>query len=441
VSGGKKITDSAITGDTGIALIHTIVGRMRHVWREWNGSLDAGIDGSIELRDPLSGEVTNKHVLVQSKAWTVPFPGEDDTKFHFVCDDRDIDYWMKADDPVVLICSHPATSEAWWVHVQPWFADHGHRASRRVDFNKATDAFTAVTSSRLLALADPHGRAHTPTPVTINESLISNLLPVELPDVYYSAPTSLHKRGAVYAAQRKSERPLREDFVLANNRIYSWRPMSGTSLALVPDAAANADPVGELARSDANSRRLLVNLLNVALQEDLGPDLCWNKDRKFIYYRATTDLSQRKVRSTTGRSRTVFKQYLNKKDPTQVAYYRHAALRWRFVDFDGDWYCAITPDYFFTYDGQRESKFADDYLRKIKQIDRNQAVLGETRAWAAIFRNPETLLGAEDRILDFGDLIEFKVDRGIDDADWKPVSAPDVDSSYSTLFDEVDDTL
>jgi hypothetical protein len=68
-------------------------------------------------------------------------------------------------------------------------------------------------------------------------------------------------------------------------------------------------------------------------------------------------------------------------------------------------------------------------------------VLGEARAWAAIFRNPETLLGAEDRILDFGDLIEFKVDRGIDDADWKPVSAPDVDSSYSTLFDEVDDTL
>src|SRR5450631_635681 len=99
--GGKKITNSAITGDTGIALIHTIVGQMRHVWREWNGSLDAGIDGSIELRDPLTGEVANKHLLVQSKAWTVPFGGEDDTKFHFVCDDRDIDYWMKADDPVI----------------------------------------------------------------------------------------------------------------------------------------------------------------------------------------------------------------------------------------------------------------------------------------------------------------------------------------------------
>jgi hypothetical protein len=439
--GGKKITNSAITGDTGIALIHTIVGQMRHVWREWNGSLDAGIDGSIELRDPLTGEVTNKHLLVQSKAWTVPFAGEDDKKFHFVCDDRDIDYWMKANDPVILVCSHPETGEAWWVHVQPWFADHGHRASRRVDFNKATDAFGATASSRLLALADPHGRAHTPVPVSINESLLSNLLPVEIPDVYYSAPTSLFKRGAVYAAQRKSERPFRQDFVLANNRIYTWRPMSGTSLALVPDAAANADPVGELASGDASSRRLLVNLLNMALQEDLGEDLRWNGDRKFLYYRATPDLSQRKVTSTTGRSRTVFKQYPNKKDPTQVAYYRHAALRWQFVELDGDWYCAITPDYFFTYDGQHESKFADDYLRKIKQIDRNQAVLGETRAWAAIFRNPETLLGAEDRILDFGDLIEFKVDRGIHDADWKPITPPDDELPESTLFDDPGDAL
>lgn len=437
MSGGKKITDSALTGDAGIALIHTIVGKMRHVWREWNGSLDAGVDGSIELRDPRTGEVSNKHVFVQSKAWTVPFAGEDKTKFHFVCDDRDVDYWMKADEPVILICSHPVTGEAWWVHVQPWFADHGHRASRRVDFNKATDAFNATVSSRLFALADPHGRAHTPIPISVNESLVSNLLPVDMPDVYYSAPTSLFKRTAVYAAQRKTEHPFRQDFVLANNRIYTWRPMSGTSLAGVPDAAANPEPVAELADGDANARRLLVNLLNVALQEDLGSDFRWSKDRKFLHYRATPDLSQRKVTSTTGRARTVFKGYSNKKDPTQIAYYRHAALRWQFLELDGDWYCSITPDYFFTYDGHHESKFADEQLRKIKQIDRNQAVLGETRAWVAVFRNPETLLGVEDRILDFGDLVEFKVDRGIDDADWKPATLADADQTPAlTLFDD-----
>jgi hypothetical protein len=68
-------------------------------------------------------------------------------------------------------------------------------------------------------------------------------------------------------------------------------------------------------------------------------------------------------------------------------------------------------------------------------------VLGETRAWAAIFRNPETLLGAEDRILDFGDLLEFKVDRGIDDADWKPITPSDDELPESTLFDDPGDVL
>lgn len=436
MTGGKKITDNALTGDAGIALIHTLVGKMRHVWREWNGSLDAGVDGSIELRDPSTGEVSNKYVLVQSKAWTVLFPGEDDQKFHFICDERDIDYWMKADEPVILVCSHPATGEAWWVHVQPWFADHGHRASRRVDFNKATDEFGGDISSRLFAMADPYGRAHTPVPVNRSESLTSNLIPVDMPDVYYSAPTSLFKRGAVYATQKASDHPFRQDFVLANKRIYTWRPLPGTSLEQVADSAANAYPVAELAGGDPSDRRLLVNLLNVGLQEDLGRLLRWNNDRRFLFYRATRDLSQAKVTSTTGKGRTVFKAYRSKKDPAKVAYYRHAALRWQFLDMDGDWYCAITPDYFFTYDGLHESKYADDNLRKIKQIDRNQAVLGETRMWAAMLRNQETLLGSEDRILDFGDLVEFKVERGIDDASWKSTTSTDGEPGDWTLFNE-----
>ena len=205
----------------------------------------------------------------------------------------------------------------------------------------------------MFALADPHGRAHTPAPVLITESLVSNLLPVDMPDVYYSAPTSMFKRGAVYAAQKATDHPFRHDFVLANGRIYSWRPTYGTGLAHVPDAAGRADPVAELAGGEFAAHRLLVNLLNVALQEDLGPQFRWNNSRRFVHYRATPDLSQQKVTSTTGMPRTVFKAYPKKKDPTQIAYYRHAALRWQFIDIDGDWYCVVIPDYFLKRLNQR----------------------------------------------------------------------------------------
>lgn len=56
--------------------------------------------------------------------------------------------------------------------------------------------------------------------------------------------------------------------------------------------------------------------------------------------------------------------------------------------------------------------------------------------WAAILRNEETLLGVQERILEFGDLVQLKVDRGIDDANWKPVTAAVAQAQGETLFEE-----
>lgn len=103
----KKIDRSAQIGDAGIALIHRQVNEMGYVWRE--KGKDAGVDGEIEFRDPVTGEVTNRRLLVQSKASENRFPGETDRSFHSVCKDSDVDYWMNADRPVLIICSHPSS--------------------------------------------------------------------------------------------------------------------------------------------------------------------------------------------------------------------------------------------------------------------------------------------------------------------------------------------
>ncbi|MBT2529079.1 hypothetical protein J7E91_27635 [Streptomyces sp. ISL-99] len=36
---------------------------------------------------------------------------------------------MSADNPTLLVCSHPQSGEAWWMHIQSRFADPGQRAS------------------------------------------------------------------------------------------------------------------------------------------------------------------------------------------------------------------------------------------------------------------------------------------------------------------------
>jgi hypothetical protein len=50
---------------------------------------------------------------------------------------------MGAEEPVLLVCSHPEAGQAWWMHVQGRFSDPAHRASGRIDFDKSTHRFDA----------------------------------------------------------------------------------------------------------------------------------------------------------------------------------------------------------------------------------------------------------------------------------------------------------
>lgn len=75
----KKIDNNALIGDAGIALIHGIVNQMGLIWRA-KDTFDAGIDGEIELRDQATGEVSNRRVLIQSKASDGRFPGKTTTR-------------------------------------------------------------------------------------------------------------------------------------------------------------------------------------------------------------------------------------------------------------------------------------------------------------------------------------------------------------------------
>jgi len=425
--GPKQIADSQLKGDGGIGLISMLVYEMGHVWHDRR--VDAGIDGSIELRDPATGYMSNRHILVQSKASDRRFSGEDDDKFWYVCEDADIDYWMSSNIPVILICSHPKDRKAWWVDVQQWFVNSSNRVSRRVDFNKATQEMVGDITGKLFAIADPHGVAHSPVAEKKRERLVSNMLEVDLPGVVYSAKTSHTKAKWVYAEQRKTRHEVRSDFVLWGGRIYTWAPTPGTALAIVPDSAGSEMPFGELVAGGPGIERVAVRLLNAALQHDLREDCRWNNDRKFIHFRPTEDLSERRIVSTSGRERLVFKGYYRHRvDATRPAFYRHAALKAHFSRVFDVWFCELLPDYFYSDDGYREFAFADKNLAKMKRIEKNLARLGETQLWASFLQGEtqqDLFTPPPERILDFGPLVNFDVDRGITDKDW--LAPPDSD--------------
>ena len=207
--------------------------------------------------------------------------------------------------------------------------------------------------------------------------------------------------------------------------------MSGTTIKVTTAyLAASGKPADQ---------RLLVQLLNVALRQDVTADCDWHSGRKFVYFRATADLTPKTIISASGRQRLVFNPKHKKDAPAEISYCQHAALEWQFLIAEDQWLCALVPTYFYTRDGYRESRYASGLLAGIKRLDRNLAVYHQTRMWAAYLHRRNEAARAQQAVLAYGALVTCDADRGIDDAVWQAsVGAPDDEAAGDLAHDDQD---
>lgn len=118
----KKIHKNTITGQQGINLIEKRVLEMGFLWYP-TGGIEVGIDGTIEIRDSATGRALNAIIQVQSKATLGQFQAETSEGFDYLCDVKDLNYWLQGNAPVILIVSRPSTDEAYWVSIKDYFQD------------------------------------------------------------------------------------------------------------------------------------------------------------------------------------------------------------------------------------------------------------------------------------------------------------------------------
>lgn len=212
-------------GEQGIALIHQRVLEMGFLWYP-TGSVEAGIDGLIEIRDPATGVVRNSIVQVQSKATEDAFDGETDAEFFFVCDERDLDYWLNGNAPVILVRSRPKTQEAYWVSVKEYFSDPARRKSRKVTLKKATTKFDASAQQPIWNIAVPKDAGIFLPPLPKTELLHSNALPVvRFADTIYVAETEYRIPSQVWSEFKKRDVRAGGEWFLKNERIFSFQPL------------------------------------------------------------------------------------------------------------------------------------------------------------------------------------------------------------------------
>lgn len=416
----KQYSPNQQIGDEGHTFAARIVTALGQTWHDRR--VDHGIDGEIELIDPATRQPLNRLVLVQSKASNSPFPGETDTGFHFLISNDDIAYWTNGTNPVVVVCSHPLADEIWWAPATRATPPGPGGKSWRIEFDKANDRLDHSAVTALLTLDRRWETRPSPVSIHRSERLVTNLLAlVETPTSIYVAPTWLTDARQLGPELRKCGYH-RSDWLLRDRTIFSFTDPKTSALGSFVEGGTETMDVEEWSESkDTETTNRFVDLLRQTLREQEHHNLAVHGKQRYFCFRPTRDLSERRVATNSkGKGRTVFKGYENKRKPGEIAEYRHFAVGVSFVKTDEGWAAQLTPTYHYTFDGFRELPWAADRLSGMKQLERNPAVSGLVRFWAGYFGRPSSL-GEEQRPLVFGDLYNLDVDRGIDEATWRPL--------------------
>lgn len=421
---GKRINQRKITGQLGINLIERVALRMKYLWHPSNSELDVGIDGVIEICDPATGEASNCIVQVQSRSLG-EFTAETAAQFEYSCSQRDLDYWLAGNTPVILVVSRRDTDEAYWIAVKDYFRAPERRASRRVIFNKQTTRFNEACAGALCELAVPRDVGLYFAPVPRREFLISNLLKLtKLPEQIYVAKTSFRTAGQVWFHARSNRLRITGEWVLTSKAILSAHNLREPPWSQLcdPGTAERVDAEDWSRAEEPERQNEFLDLLHHCLRDMLAPhDVVYDKRLDIFYFKATRNLTPRRLSYPSLKQladKTVFGPHESKTTAGHVAYYRHSAFRGMFRRFDDTWFLELTPTYYFSSDGRQESRFAAERTSGIKRLERNRAVLGQLLMWTECLTQGPTLFRPGYSFLAFSCPERFHLDAGVDDADW-----------------------
>lgn len=411
------------------------------MWVENKGAADVGIDGWIELSDPASGKALNSRIFVQSKAGESWFKAETDSSFEFVCSEADLDYWLSGDAPVILVVSRNG-KEGYWKSIKEYFQDAKVRASRKVLFDKQEDRFDTEARERLLSVENI-GVGTYLAPVPKEEFLFSNLVPVSLAfDHVYIGRTNVKSQAefdrSVSGVAENECWAIYEEFVI------STIDLKRTPFRLlVEDGTVEEWSTSELTDNPDLQPRL-TQLLNRLLQrflEDFRIHSVWKNNLYYFKSSFRNGVGQTRMFSYQSyKERTSREVVKNISNNDRFPCWRHSACNISFKAIGGKWFAVIVPSYVFTNDGHRFHDKRSERLKKIKSLEHNLAVSGQTRMWGDLLEFNQRSLEGEEPLIQFGRQIRFSVGSGIEDRAWKPSTQGQAEASEEDslggLFDE-----
>ena len=436
----KKHSNYTIIGQKGINLIERIVLEMGFVWH--SRTIDAGIDGMIELRDTTTEEAYNFHILVQSKATEGAFQNDNGATFDYICDERDIDYWLKGNAPVILIRSNVINNEAYWLNVKEYFKDPENRKAKKARFHKTKNAFKKENKHELQELtANTNPGIYFAPPPKI-ERIVSNLLPlIYFPNTIFYSETKYRKNKELWNAlnELQNKNGINKSWMLSDGNIYSFNDLNQYPWNLFVTKKVDSFNSSNWAKShELSITNNFIQLLNNTFETFLHQRNIIHKvieNVNLFYFRPRLDNTERPYSKKINYNRfgrkshqSVCERYARKSDPSIISFYRHLALEHKFYRYDGQWYLEITPTYYFTHDGFKMHYYYESKLKGKKALDKATTVFSETVFWACFLGQETGKLFGYSPVFKFGQLWQSDLNAGLDNDLWlkKDDKQPDI---------------
>lgn len=416
---GKKLTETEILGQKGINFIEKHVLDMGYSWSP-TIALDTGIDGTIEICDPITRQPTNNIIRVQSKAGDSYFKNEHDDRFTFYPSEADVDHWRSGNAPVILIVSRPDEDEGYWVDIKEYFARENDEGSKGIVIRKADQRFNKDSANALVNVAEPKSLGLYLSPAFREETLVSNLLKAEFVG-------SLRRRKSKYSTRKEILRLKKNfsqrEFILKGGYLISPHNLSTRIWDKFCEGDTEEVELGDL------ERNWQVELLNLCLNQFARKvGLHFAPRERYYYFPASNNLSDYTFKSKSLKqetSKTVFKGYQNR-TKTGVDHYRHHGAYMNFVLVGDDFFIQIRPTFRYTKDGVKIHSKAPKFLQAMKRMLRNQGMMYLVILWSEILRKNIHVVTSQkvsrrNSFIKIGELVNLGINRGISDKDWQQI--------------------
>jgi hypothetical protein len=284
------------------------------------------------------------------------------------------------------------------------------------------------------------------------ETLTLNLMPIVFPDELYIGRVTYdreevirkswdrklkmsyksNERDVARAALEQKGLAFSTEWVVRSREIITFHNLRDETLplaSLIEPTIADPIPVKNYIRKEGgelhNDRlNILKDLLRNTLKSQLWHrGITWqHKERIFIFI--DPDGGEiRKERWSGGKKegRIVYRQVKWEDDPSKLKFHEHLAFEASFDLYDGQWYLAIKPEMFCSFDGYKRSGFNKNRVSFLKRNDHNSDVLTDLLFITEILHKDqkEALLTEAPRPrIKLGELVKLDGAVPIDDKEW-----------------------